>query len=293
VSDGDITALLDRLVGDLGDEIGNWDDVLERSNRSIRTAEPRRIQRRGPLLFGIAVVVTALVLLTVASPWRGGPSILERAAAAITSPTSGQILYESIVIHPSSPRAGAPVVHVRVWLSGASHGRFRMTMDGSQPVDLGGTVGSAEGLSYAFSDHVLDPVAFQFPVSQAVLDPAAWIKKALTSGRAQVDGKTTVRGHDVVRIRVSARLYDRLEPIALDFVDAHTYRPVRIAITSNVGRARLAFPLTSITFLPYGRYGPGRAEPRYDFEAYRHLPATAGNRKLTNVRAQHPHARIV
>jgi hypothetical protein len=260
---------------------------------------PRR-SSRSVLLSGAAVAAAAVVALTVAAPWRGGPTILERAAAAILAPTSGQILYESIAIHPSISGARGGVTHVRVWLDGASPHRFRVTFDGPQPGDIGGTLGGVTGLSYAFSDDVLDPVSFSGPVSQASLDPAAFIKKALTSGRAQLDGTTTLRGHEVLRIRVSSNPFGHPQPIALYFVDAHTYRPIRVALiaTTRPDPYRVGFPLAALSFLPSAvSFGFSHARGQYpfvcDFAQYRYLAPTAANRKLTNIRAAHPHAKIV
>jgi len=306
VNDGEITALLDRLVGSLDGEVGDWDDVLERSAKPVRVAEQGPIHRRrrpwhssrGLLLIGAAAVVTTLVVLIVESPWRGSPTILDRAAAAVLTASPGQILYESIAIHPSGSSSQGDVTHVHVWVDGASPHRFRVRFDGSRPADVGGRLGGVTGLSYAFSDDVLDPVAFQFPVSQSALDPAAFIRTALISGRAQVDGRTTIRGREVTRIRVSWRAFGRLVPIALYFVDVHTYRPVRVVITAARPSAyRLGFPLTSITFLPYGGFSGAKGPPLralvYDFLEYRYLAATDANRKLTSVRAAHPRAKIV
>ena len=304
MNDGDITALFDRLVGRLDGEVGDWDDVLERSARPARAVEqsPRRRSRgpwrsrQGVLLVGAAVVVTTLVVLTVASPWRGGPTILDRAAAAIPAPTSGQILYESIAIRPSISGARGGVTHVHVWLDGASPHRFRVTFDGPQPGDIAGTLGGVTGLSYAFSDDVLDPVAFYHPVSQSNLDPAAFVKKAIRSGRAQLDGGTTLRGHEVLRIRVSSTpLFGRPQTIALYFVDAHTYRPVRVALiaTARPDPYRVGFPLASLSFLPSAvSFGFSHAFV-CDFAQYRYLAPTAANRNLTNIRAAHPHAKVV
>ena len=250
---------------------------------------------RGVPLLGATVAAGAVVTLTFAPPWRGGPTILERAAAAIAAPTSGQILYESIAVHPSISGARGGVTHVRVWLDGASPHRFRVTFDGPQRGDIGGTLGGVTGLSYAFSDHVLDPVSFYGPVSQSNLDPAAFIKKALTSGRAQLDGTTTLRGQEVLRIRVTSNPFGHTQTIALYFVDAHTYRPVRVALmpTARPDPYLVGFPLASLSFLPSAvSFGLSHTFV-CDFAQYRYLAPTAANRKPTDIQAAHPHAKIV
>jgi hypothetical protein len=304
VNDGDIRALLDRLVVAPDDEVGDWEDVLERSAPRSRAPEPRRRRRPGRPGWGLllisAAVVAAALVLTVTSPWRGGPRALDRAAAAVLVPTPGQILYESITIRPSTSGARGGVTHVHVWIDGAPPHRFRVTFDGPRPADVGGTLGGVTGLSYAVSHDVLDPVAFAFPISQSDLDPAAFIKNALASGRAKLDGTTKVGGRPVLRIRVSSRDGGRLVPIALYFVDAHTYRPVRAAIlpTPRLDPNRLGFPLSSFAF-PQGGFflDLSRVNRRYpfvgDFVEYRYFAATAANRKLANIQAMHPHAPIV
>src|SRR5262249_46467743 len=74
-------------------ETAEGDDVLERADalretagltKRVRSLFPRR--GRGLLLFAATGVATALILLAATAPWRGGPSVVERAAAAIASP---------------------------------------------------------------------------------------------------------------------------------------------------------------------------------------------------------------
>ena len=301
MNDRDIRSVLDRLVDTLDDEVGDWRDVLERSDKRDHAPEPSRPRRWRPMrprwafvLVGTTVVVAALAL-TVAAPWRGGPTILERAAAAILAPTSGQVLYEGIVMHPSTSSARGDVVHVHVWLDGAPSHRFRVTFDGFERGEIGGRLGSVTGLSYALSDDVLDPVTFYRPISQAALDPAAFIKKALTSGHAQLDGRTTLRGHEVIRIRLSSDYFGRPQPIAVYFVDAHTYRPVRVTLlaATRLDPSRIGFPLFSLSFQP-GQIGIGLSRAFVcDFAQYGYLAPTAANRRLTNIRAMHPRVPIV
>ena len=250
MNDGDITALLDRLAGTDG-EVENWDDVVERSVRPVRATNQgppvqlvRRSHRRWALpLVGAIVALIAIVSLSVASIWRGGPTILDRATAAILTPASQQILYESITIRQSASGHRA-VTHVHVWLDGAAPHHFRVTFDGASTAEVGGKLGGVTGLGYDSSNDVLAPVAFHLAILQSDLDPAAFIKKALSSGAANVEGRTTIRGHSVIRIRVSSRASGRLVPIALYFVDARTYRPVRVAIIAdaNPDPYRLGFP---------------------------------------------------
>jgi hypothetical protein len=287
------------------DVTADWDDVLGRSTRPVQAAEPRRPRRRlgqwrttrRVLIFGAAAVAIALAALTVASPWRAGPTILDRAAAAIAAPASGQILHESIALH-SGPFNPDGAVNVQVWLDGAPPHRFRVTFDRQPLVEAGGTVGSVQALSYDFASDVLDPVALGFRVSQSDLDPVGFIRTALASGQAQADGRTTIRGREVLRIRVTSPLRGRRVPSALYYVDAHTYEPVRITIPPGDFKPRESLhglPLIFVTALPYGLpdSGGNHFTLIYDFAKYQQLEPTTNNRKLTDIRAQHPHARIV
>jgi hypothetical protein len=321
VSDRDVKNLLDRLVGDLDEEVGDWDDVLARAGQPIRTRWHWSWRPRPRyLLAGTAAAVAAVVALTVTSPWSGGPSIIDRAAAAILSPSSRQILYERIIFRPSGfvnvppcrrdpARCGfrGPTVHIRAWVDGARPRNFRIRADGPPgkpfpvkgvvPSEFGGKVGSADGLSYSFADGVLDPVPFWTPITEAVLDPAEYVKASLTAGRAKVDGNAMIRGRRVVRIRIASRPYLRTVTGALFFVDARTYRPVRIELSAALPfRSRVGYPLTCLTFaMIYGcTSNPGsHAMWVYDFAEYRYLPRTAANRKLANIHAMHPGAEII
>src|SRR5262249_30641575 len=109
------------------------------------------------------------------------------------------------------------------------------------------------------------------------------------SGRAQLDGSATVRGQNVLRIRLTARRFGRDETDALYFVDPHTYRPIRIVFTPGYRTPNLR-PLPLIS-LP-GACGRGAAtlpSPlTFDFVRYQYLAPTPENRKLADIRAQHP-----
>jgi len=312
VSDRDVTDVLERLVGSVGHDVADWDDVLERAAAPVRRRLSWRSRRRY-LLAGAAFAAAAVVALVVAEPWKGGPSILDRAAAAILTPSPQQILYERITFRPSGfvnvPQG--PTVYIRAWMDGARPRNFRIRTDRPSgkpfspdgqtvvtfPSEFGGNVGSADGLSYSFTNRNLYPVPFFAPITGAILDPAEYVKASLTSGRAKVDGNTTIRGRRVVRIRIVSRPFSRLVTGALFFVDARTYRPVRIELNAGLPmRSRVGYPLTCLTFaMIYGcNNNPGpHAMWVYDFTEYRYLPHSAANRKSTNIRAMHPNSKIV
>lgn len=227
---------------------------------------------------GAAVVLTA--------PWSSSPSILERAAAAITGPTSTQILYENILIRPTtSPKVA---IRVRVWLQGSAPHRFRIVSDARPPsgratlatdhLDVGGTLGNTDDVSYGVADKVLDPVAFQWRFLEGDLNPVAFIKTALTSGRgcprafcvARLDGKTTISGRAVIRILLTYRPPGQAATTVLYFVDAHTLQPVRVTLNDTGG----SLPQTSVLTIRY-------------------LPATPHNLKLTNAEATHQDTNVI
>jgi len=302
-------------------------DLVEAIDREIELGH-RRIPRRRRFEWRAASVVVAfaaatLLALTVAEPWRGSPTILDRAQAGLLAPAGGQILYESVTVHLKGPDKPEPVTRVRLWLDSSTH-RFRMMFSGPRQVVVGGTLESSTGLNYVPSANALYRAAFQFRVRQSDLDPAAFIKTALSSGRAKLIGKAMVRGHQVIVIRLSTWFngtYARLlKPIALYYVDADTYRPVRVVAPppdgpvvllagnaprdryvgpENLNGSRMGFPMDPGTFLAGFPGYPALALPGiptrpvpgpkpylvYDFERYRLLASTAANQRLTSVRA--------
>jgi hypothetical protein len=231
------------LRGYRADLVAAIDCELEHARPARLRRERRRPwhARRDVLLAGggAAVVVVALLVLTIVAPWQGSPTILDRAEAALLAPASGQILYERVTIHPIASSSPGTATRVHLWLDSAPPHRFRMTFSGSRPAEVGGTLGSSTGLNYVASDDALYRAAFQFRVGELDLDPAAFIRTALSSGRAKLDGRTTIRGRNVIRIQLSTRFDGRLVSIALYYVDPKTYRPVRLVFPSPHGRVAI------------------------------------------------------
>ena len=167
-------------------------------------------------------------------------------------------------------------------------------------------MGARRGLGYDAAAGVLDPLVFGAPLSESDLDPVAFVRTALASGRARPDGTTTIDGHQVLRIRIPSRFSRTGAPVALYFVDAQTYRPVRVVIPAGFrpgmppGVEPNMFahdsPLLFLV-LPPGAAPAGPMSVRYaliyDFVDYRYLTPTAQNRELASIRAQHPHAKIL
>jgi hypothetical protein len=334
MTESEISALLDRLVERFEDEIGDWDAVFAEAAAPVRVAPGRRkrlhvlLPRRGRglLLFAATAALTALVLLAATGPWRGGPSVLERAAAAIALPRSGEVLYEGITIRatPTLPPGRLPPprvryfldppytlgAHINVWMAGTPSHRFRLTEDASlsgrrngnpktiplRSTEIGSTVGGVQGLAYDPATRTLDPLTFSSRLKRSQLDVTEFIWQAITSGRAKVDGTAVLNGRPVVRIRILAHGYGRVVSNVLYFVDATTYRPVRVEMINNaplLNQTSPGFPLLTLTPLQTSSLPdfPGRYV--LDFDAYRYLTPTPANEGLTSIQSAHPRAKIV
>src|SRR5262249_34130583 len=174
---------------------------------------------RAPALLLATVVAGALVALTLASPWQVRASALDRAAAAIAAPASDHILQQGIAVH-AGPFNRRGAVNVHISLSSPPPRRFRVTFAGPDgPLEYGGTLGGRRGLSYDAAGGVLDPLVFDAPLSESDLDPVAFVRTGLASGRARTDGTTTIRGRRVLRIRIPSSFSRTGAPVALYFVD--------------------------------------------------------------------------
>jgi len=238
------------------------------------------------------VAITALV---VSTPWRGGPTVLERAAAAISAPAGDQVLYEDIDIKWVGPHKTKGQTKLELWLGPS---RFRvLNLHDGRTIDVGGTIGGTAGLSYDRAYNVFAPVSFPFAVARTSLNPASFVRSALASGRARDAGKTTIAGRQVIRIALGKV---GLAPSANYFVDARTYEPVRITVRAVAPNASpLSVPLADALELPYG-YFPRMAKPEphagylfvYDFKAFRYLPSTPANQKLADIHSAHPGAKV-
>jgi hypothetical protein len=166
---------------------------------------------------------------------------------------------------------------------------FVAPREGRGAAEVGGTLGATSGLAFAPRQGVLSPMIFLLPVSRWVLDPADFVRGALTSGRARSDGKATIGGRETLRIKIGslARLY----------VDPRTYRPVRVEIDNRYATfySRQTLPISCIApLLDYSCLGqPPGGYWIYDFKEYRFLPSSPANRKLADIDAMHPGAEIV
>jgi len=169
-------------------------------------------------------------------------------------------------------------------------------MPPTQPTELGGTLSGFDGLAYDTRLGTLDAVAFDVQPTQSALDPAAFVRASLTSHQARVEGTTTIRGRKAIHILVRAPVLGQLEPVGDYYVDAHTYRPIRVVIGHGeyrgAGPNLPGMPLTSLTVTEQATLPPIDGRYVFDFSGYQQIEPTAANQKLTNIGAMHPHAKI-
>jgi hypothetical protein len=94
---------------------------------------------------------------------------------------------------------------------------------------------------------------------------------------------------------VTARVYGEVQAIAMYYVDAKTYGPVRIVLdhVRPQGDRLLGAPFTSLTLTQLATLPGFAGRYVFDFDRYESLAPTAANRAMTDIRAQHPKAHIV
>jgi hypothetical protein len=232
-------------------------------------------------------VVAAAAVLTISAPWRGGPSVLERASAAIRAPSASQVLS----MHFRERRSGCCRElgggDALVWVDGSTPRHFRALFPGAgAPFDEGG--GTLSGRSvrslyrYDRRTNTLQRLSTGSRVSTTDWDPVAIVREALDDGRAHVTGQTTVAGKPAIRIVLSLRDRRGVPGTAVYYVHPKTYRPIEIDYPRLV---ELRFPFEPV-------FGNGIYKVRLTFLGFRYLPATPENLKLADIRALHPTARV-
>ena len=112
-------------------------------------------------------------------------------------------------------------------------------------------------------------------VNEAVADPVAVLREAISEGRAHEDGTTEFDGKTVERITFNAPTPSvgaprpGSQPPAEDsryvLIEAETFKPVEFVFGHLI----------------------------YRFLTYEYLPATSANRALANIEAQHPDANVI
>ena len=270
-----------------------------------RFREYARVPRLVPI--GAAVAIAAAAALFITTPWSNSPGFLARAAAALTPP-------KDMILHAKLTQTTSCSVRwtAQFWAderTGRYRGLFRdpllpypfryftlselrnmVCMRGSR-YEAGAVLGPRNVLFWSAQQRAFlrssVPVRFvppnelyRIPVDAPLdifgrvpaLDPVAAVRTAIRDGRAHDQGRTSLYGRTVERIRVDpcppskpTLCTDTLtEEGGYAYVDPETYHPVEIRIGSDITR----------------------------FFTYEYLPRTAANVALTNIRAQHPHARL-
>jgi hypothetical protein len=308
--DPTIATVLDQHTPPL-DETGDWNQVLADAGvveYRLRTSEKRRFASTRVRAFVLAVAVAIAAGLTGVAFLGGGPSILERASAAI-SVSRHQVLHERIVF--TFPTGGVRSSS-ELWIQGAAPHQYRLLFNGpgADPrvalipahYEQGGTLGSTSPRVEVYDPHTNTIRSTQpgqaGPTGTLPFDPATAIRRSLASGHAHVDGRRTVNGKPVIVIQLDSLANDSNgwgvraggTGTATVLVDPRTYTPVQIAfhhvdgVSANLG-------------IPYFHRGADYAETSMTvterFTVFERLPATTANVRLTSLTAQHPTAHHV
>jgi len=267
-----------------------WEDVLARLEtlEEPRPHWPLRARRiwRPALLVGV-VAATAVGLLGVTAPWRGGPTVLERASAAIRSPSAAQVLYMSYNEKTLGCCRLLGAQTAKLWVHGSTPRRFRVVFPGvGAPLDEGGgTFDPRSGWTIFRYDSRTDTLERVFTgshITTGEFDPVAIVRRALAAGTARVAGTAVVDGRQTTRIELSALDRHSTRGTALYYVDPNTYGPIGIDFPHLVELRRPFEPV----------FGNGIYRVRIRFSAFEYLPATPENRKLADIRAMHPTAKV-
>jgi hypothetical protein len=253
------------------------------------------------LPIGAAVAVAAAAALFLTAPWTSSPGLLAKAAAALTVPP-GRILHEkwTEVQHGVVPngRTCTGESAGEFWIDEPTN-RFRAVMrDGNAPYPhpptwaqkMKGANACKPGLppAYEIGGHVLGTGGFQFvppnrlgriaanviPFGGGPYDPAETLRHALRSGHARDLGRTKLNGRTVELIT---------ERYCLLAADGPGSTCVRRGADRFYVDPKTFYPIEAVT---------ANSTKIIRFAAYEYLPRTSGNLALTNIRAQHPHARI-
>jgi len=277
-----------------------WEDVIARLERSealeaprpaeVGHAAPRRFRRaRIRRLAVVAALVAAAVAvaLTVTAPWRGGPTILQRASAAIRSPSASEVLYMAYRDRTEGCCRFLGQLDVRVWVYGSAPRRFRGVLSGVEPPfnEFGRTLGSRSVLTlfrYDSRTNTLERLNLASHYSTGDFDPVAIVREAIAAGRAQAAGTALIGGRRVIRIKLTARDRQGVLGRVVYYVDPKTYRPIEIDYPHLV---ELRFPFEPV-------FGNGIYKERIRFSAFKYLPATRTNIELADIRAMHPEAKV-
>jgi hypothetical protein len=246
-----------------------------------REAAPKSVQARGRLLLLAAIAATAatVLLLGFTVPWSSGPTaltpargatVLARVSAAL-APHVGWILHQRETTRQVEPATGLyGRTSSELWAQNVAPYRFRKitTAAGSSPLELGGTGRPRKGLDFDPQTHAfyrVDALVRPSANQTRLPDAAIQIRDAIATGKARVTGRTTIKGRKAYRIQL--RIVPSVEMTA--FVDAATYKPLRLETAGLPFRGRASRSVTTIF-------------------TYEYLPPTTANARLADIQAKHP-----
>jgi hypothetical protein len=286
------SARLARAMRDEARRASVRDDNQTLATRLLHLIRGR--PRRSALALATLVAAAAAALF-LSAPWKHSPGFLARAEAALSH--AGTILHMKMQTTSTWTRPTCKVTYgqAEVWIDETPPNTYRVLLNDLPPnqvnagsrtrrcfsgraSEIGGSYRSPQTLRF-IPPNTLSPYGFRF---RFPLDAAADLRDAISAGRAHDEGKTKLDGRTVERIRIypppNCCRRDRLYV----YVDPVTFYPVQfVGTTSQVELVG----------------GPGRSShsdvrvrdvTRY--LTFEYLPRTADNRKLTNIRAQHPNA---
>jgi hypothetical protein len=243
-------------------------------------------------LSAATLVAVAGAALFIAAPWRGSPDFLAKAQAALRPPP-GTVLHARVrsTLTSKDPACSATRDH-EIWVDerppyryraikvpAASAGDLAANPCSTWTGEIGGTVGNRALRFVAPNTLTATGIVFLGPV-----DPVKTLRDALSAGKAVDEGRTRLGGRTVERIRIEGCGFEASGAgpacpgeSSYAYVDPHTFQPIEMdghAVFNAPDRP--AVVLQSVS----------------RFLTYEYLPATAANRALANIRAQHPNATV-
>ena len=288
-------------MNDLPPELHTFREQFETATeRDVRVQAMRRRRARRVTIAGVAAAALTASGLAVVAPWRSGPSLIERAEAALAAPpdavvhTKGRVqLWGYDKPRDTPPAAGEPPtttgpVNESWTLTNGNQMRWKFQFRPGRFSDDGKTflpTGPAHTLEESSSQDTRGFIHFQaFDTATGVLvdnvsevasapeppnlDAVTELRRQLDRGNYRTDGATEIDGKPVVRF-VSDHEDKGQRTHDVYFVDATTFAPVRTEHESYDGDRFLN-------------------RVRTDYFLYEHLNATPDNVALTTVVGAHP-----
>jgi hypothetical protein len=242
-------------------------------------------RKRALLLATVAAATVATVVaLVFVVPWSSGPTAITPAQAAAVlvrthtavTPRPGWILHERDEARQVEPGSGL-YVHTtsELWAQNASPYRFRkiIVAGGSPPLEIGGTGKPRRVLVFDPQTNTLyrADTLVRTSANGTFKDTATQLRDAIATGKAKVIARTKINGRTAYRIQL--RILSGAMEMTV-FVDAATYRPIRLETPG--------LPLR-------GKAGPSTSVITYS--TYEYVAPTAANRRIADIQARHPTAK--